>query len=301
MLAAVLLAAAVAGPPAGERHVMILGLDGVRTDALAAADTPHLDRLRVTGTFSDDCRILPDRFREADTSSGPGWSAILCGVWADKHGVLDNGFGGKRYDRFPHLFQRIKEALPDARTASFVTWEPIKKHIVSAADVSEAWPAKGTQATYVPEDARVSAAAAAEILTHGPTACVAYFGQADAAGHRFGFHPSVPEYLSAIQRVDAHVGTLLAAVAARRERGEKWLVVATTDHGGRGTGHGGMHAFEEVTRVWLIVSGDGAVANRRQEGPTALVDVAPTALRGLGVPLKPAWELDGRPVWLASP
>lgn len=303
--APLLLAAALAadGPDSGaaapdfaNRHVLFLGLDGVRTDALAAADTPHLDRLTAAGTVSETCRILPERFRDADTSSGPGWSSILCGVWADKHGVLDNAFRVKRYDRYPHWFARLKEARPDARTASYITWDPIAEHIVSAADVSRSLKPTddGEDATslYALGDARVCAEAVREIGGNAPTAVVAYLGQVDEAGHAHGFHPTVPQYTNAITRVDAHVGTLLAVVDERRAAGEEWLVVATTDHGGRGTGHGGSHEFEEVTTVWLLVSGDGATAGDAAE-PTAIVDLVPTALTYLGVEIDPAWELDG--------
>ena len=308
MLAPALLLVALAAPgDAGEaaqnRHVLFLGLDGVRTDALLAADAPHLHRLIETGTFAPNCRIFPERHREADTSSGPGWSSILTGVWADKHGVTDNRFAVSHYDRFPHFFARLKAARPEARTASFVTWDPIAENIVSAADLSRSLKPEGdggdAAALYVRGDARVCAAAVSEIAVNGPTAVVAYFGQADEAGHKHGFHPSVPQYMGAITRADAHVGALLAAIKTRREAGEGWLVVATTDHGGRGTGHGGGHDFPEVDTVWLLVAGDGAEAGRIAE-PTGIVDLVPTALTYLGVHVDPAWGLDGYALGLAD-
>ena len=185
--------------------------------------------------------------------------------------MLDNGFNVEHYDRFPHIFTRLKAARPDAQTASFVTWTPIHEHILADADRSEQWHFDGPE-SYPRGDAKVAETAASEIAENGPTAVVAYFGQVDGAGHKDGFHPSVPNYLAAIERADAHVGTLLAAVDARRERGEEWLVVATTDHGGRRTGHGGGHDFDEIRRVWLLVSGDGAVVGApgrtdRHRGP----------------------------------
>lgn len=68
--------------------MLYLGIDGARFDALQAATTPTL----AAGIHSDTCLILGDRYRENDTISGPGWSTILTGVWADKHGVNDNSF-----------------------------------------------------------------------------------------------------------------------------------------------------------------------------------------------------------------
>ena len=49
------------------------------------------------GCYDADCQILGDRYQGNDTISGPGWSSILTGVWADKHGVLDNDFKVKHY------------------------------------------------------------------------------------------------------------------------------------------------------------------------------------------------------------
>ena len=40
---------------AGERRVLIIGVDGLRPDCLAAAETPNIDRLIADGTYQ---RIL---------------------------------------------------------------------------------------------------------------------------------------------------------------------------------------------------------------------------------------------------
>ena len=298
-----LLAAAAAFPPASSaaepaktRKVLFLGLDGTRTDALAAADTPHLDALAKTGFLSTDCAILGPRDAGNDTVSGPGWSSIFTGVWADKHGVMDNAFNTPRYDQHPHFFALLRQARPDAVTASFVTWAPIHDHIVSAATVNEAFVKKGE--THERQDEQAADAAVAFLKTADPDAVCVYIGQIDETGHAKGFHPNVPEYVAAIERADGLVGQVLTAVRARPTyEQEDWLVIATTDHGGRGTNHGGGHAWPEVNTVWLLVSGTGVTA---PAGPTAIVDVVPTALTWLGVPLDPAWGLDGKPEGLPA-
>ena len=129
-----------AEPPT--RHVLLIGVDGCRPDALQAAKTPHLDKLAAGGVVSLNTSILGPRPTTSDTISGPGWSSILTGVWSDKHGVLDNSFKGSNYDDFPHFFARIKEVHPEAVTGSFSDWGPIAENIVSAATVKES-PAPG--------------------------------------------------------------------------------------------------------------------------------------------------------------
>ncbi|HEX6986556.1 MAG TPA: alkaline phosphatase family protein [Planctomycetaceae bacterium] len=281
---------------AAERKVLFIGIDGCRPDALAAAETPHLDRLIRAGALSTNTSILGPRPTGSDTVSGPGWSSIFTGVWADKHGVKDNEFRGKNYDRYPHFFTLLRRARPAAVTASFAAWGPIHEHILSGATAAggEAEQGKGPEA-WAAADERVVAAATEHLRGQDPDAVCVYLGQVDETGHAKGFHPSVPEYVAAIERVDGHVGELLAAVAARPTAAEEeWLVIVTTDHGGRGTGHGDGHEVEEIRRVFLIASGPG-VKDPGPERQTYLVDVVPTALAWLGVAVDPAWELDGTP------
>jgi arylsulfatase A-like enzyme len=107
--------------------------------------------------------------------------------------------------------------------------------------------------------------------------------------------------VQAIERVDAHVGTLVAAVRARPTYAhEEWLFLVGTDHGGRGTDHGGGHNVPEILETFLIVSGP-TVDRAAIEGPTYLVDLPVTALVHLGVAIDPQWQLDGRPLGVRPP
>jgi predicted AlkP superfamily pyrophosphatase or phosphodiesterase len=292
--------AAAAEPPA--RKVLLIGIDGCRPDAIEKAETPNLDRLIRGGAYSTNTSILGPRKTENDTVSGPGWSSIYTGVWADKHGVNDNSFEGRNYGRYPHWFSLLRRARPDAVTASFADWKPIHDHILSGATV-----AKGVKrelkgpAQWAAADARLAGEAAKYLREADPDAVCVYFGQVDEAGHAKGFHPTVPEYVAAIERVDRHVGELLAAIDGRpNAKNEQWLVIVTTDHGGQGTRHGDGHKVEEIRRVFLIASGPGV----KDPGPgrqTYLVDAVPTALAWLGVPIDPKWELDGTAFGVETP
>src|SRR5580765_8521405 len=104
LLVALLLSAAISFADEPKvKKVLYIGLDGTRFDAIEKADTPNLDALMKDGIYSDTCLILGDRYQKNDTISGPGWSSILTGVWADKHGVHDNSFLGSHYKEFPHF------------------------------------------------------------------------------------------------------------------------------------------------------------------------------------------------------
>ncbi|MCA9056177.1 MAG: alkaline phosphatase family protein, partial [Planctomycetaceae bacterium] len=163
-------------------RVLIVGIDGCRPDALQTARTPHLDALVADGIWFEGTDIRePDGTDAADTVSGPGWSNLLTGVWPDKHGVLDNKFTAPRYDRYPHVFARLKEARPEAVTASFSTWKPIADKIVSAADLSRDF--SDDSKDYRLFDERAAAACIEYLGVATPELLVLYQGQVDEAGH----------------------------------------------------------------------------------------------------------------------
>ncbi len=206
-------------------RLLIIGIDGCRVDALKTARIPHLQALIDDGAFSDATNIISPRGDRADTVSGPGWSNVLTGVWADKHGVLNNKFEVTHYDAYPHFFVRVKEAFSQAKTCSYCVWPPIHEKIVSAADESRLFARTQEEASCAAADQRC-AAQAVDTLSHGdPDAMFVYFENVDDTGHRKGFHPAVPEYLQAIEDVDRHVGEVLDALHARPRYGqENWLV-----------------------------------------------------------------------------
>lgn len=76
------------------------------------------------------------------------------------------------------------------------------------------------------------------------------------------------------------------------------LVVFTSDHGEEFWDHGGRwHGttlFEESVRVPLVVRGPGVAAGRRSAPAVGLVDLAPSVLERLGLPIPDG--LQGRPV-----
>jgi predicted AlkP superfamily pyrophosphatase or phosphodiesterase len=293
----VLLTAATVWSAEPQKKVIFIGVDGTRWDALEAADTPRIDKLIADGFLALGTEILAPHETPGDTVSGPGWSNLLCGVWPDKHGVVDNSFKGSNYQNYPHFFARVKEVRPEAVTASFSNWGPIKEKILSAADVVHTDDAKGMLA-YIAADARATDACIDVLRNKQPDVVMLYLGQVDETGHAKGFHPSVLEYRQAIERVDGHIAAVLQTIRDRSTYDhEDWLVIVATDHGGVGLNHGGGRQLDEIRKTFLIVSGPAAKRGRTEE-PTYQVDVVATALTHLGIPLKPEWKLDGQAVGL---
>jgi predicted AlkP superfamily pyrophosphatase or phosphodiesterase len=280
------------------RKVLFIGIDGVRSDVLKVAHTPYLDGLIKNGAFAYDTQILGERYRLNDTVSAPGWASILTGVWADKHGVNGSTFEGVNVAQYPTFLQRLKQARPSARTAAFVSWPSLAQQVIRTADLLTVFGPTPSSARALAADREVTEAARRHLLEGDPDALFVYWALPDVIGHERVFHRSVREYRRAVETVDSLAGTLLRAIWARKAfRREDWLVLVTSDHGGKGTHHRNGQHDPDVLTVFLIVSGPAARPGRIRS-PTYIVDPAATALSHLGVELEAAWGLDGRVVGL---
>lgn len=234
-----------------QRKVLVIGIDGTRSDALQQANTPHIDSLIATGLYTWNawhCGI---------TVSGPSWSDIMCGVWEPKHGVTSNSYTNSNYDQYPYFITRAKELIPDLYAVQVTEWAPMSDDVYN-----DGWDVK----IKVPDGQGTPTAEAAVqyLAVDSLDAMFVYFDAVDLAGHASGFTPSNPNYMAAIEGVDGHVGTVINAVKARPTYAqENWLILLITDHGGVGTGHGGNSDNER--HIWWIASGN-AVSHQELTG-----------------------------------
>lgn len=262
-----------------KQKVLLIGIDGVRPDALYAARTPHIDGLIAHGCYSDVAQA------GENTLSGPGWSTIMCGVWEQKHGVTDNTFLGSDYDLYPSVFTRLRLIRPELYTISLVSWKPINDQIIPVADKRISYHDMSGDWNVMKEGIRT-------LTYEDPDVMFLYFGDVDLVGHNYGFHPSVPRYRKEIEDVDKQIGYLLEALQNRRTyQLENWLILCTTDHGGTFSGHG--ENIPEDRTVFYLASGPSAARGRIKETPE-LVDIVPTIFQHLTIQRKPAWGLDGK-------
>jgi len=285
------------------RKVLLLDLDGVRWDKLQEAATPTLDGLAAVG------RLTPTQTHGTEVAppvSGPGHATILTGVWPTKHGVTDNAIEPHDLAHYPDLLTRLKTVRSSLSTFAVGDWPPLLEQIIDRPDVKVLHPEAdgGSRASL-----ERTVAWSAELLhTRNPDVGYVYVVHVDSVGHARG--GASPEYLAAIEEVDAAVGTILDAVRTRPTYAEEdWLVLVATDHGHTDTGgHGGDEP--EVRGIWTLAAGgdirpgraqrsSGAGTGRAQgagPGEGAMVDIAPTAFAHLGIDLDPSWDLDGVPL-----
>lgn len=297
-----------------KRKVLIFGLDGIRSDALQLANTPNIDTLIATGVFTYDS------WNMGITVSGPSWSTIFTGVWFPKHGVTDNSYAGSNYDQYPYFPTRAKQINPNLFAVQMVTWSPMSQQVYN----------DGYDKKLIRQNNLNDLLTTVQQEFDNPDldVMIAYTNIVDGVGHSTGFSPSNSAYMQMIEDVDVWVGQVMASLEARPDYdNEEWLILLTTDHGGRGTSHGGNS--DEERHIWWIASGKNVQQKQyfgtdpgsytMSNNPVdpdkvtvvpVLADIAVTALHHLvydagirpddkSVPPGSNWNLDGKS-WLDS-
>lgn len=273
---------------AAPKKVLLIGLDGVRVDILAAVNTPVIDSLAATGFFSDEAQMR-DR-----TMSGPGWSSMVIGARTEKHLVDGNDFTGNDYATYPDFLTRIEQIRPELNTLAVLDWPPLGTTDSGGPLFSDAIDVKinfdGETDGYGLADSLSVAAAVEQLRTTDVDAAFVYLGDADVVAHDTNSRSA--EYKASIERADAQVGQLLNALRDRPTyAGEDWLILLSTDHGRNDAGgHGGRSPSEKT--IFFLASGP-SVEPGTTDRPPEIVDVAVTAYAHLGLGPDPAWDLDG--------
>jgi arylsulfatase A-like enzyme len=91
-----------------------------------------------------------------------------------------------------------------------------------------------------------------------------------------------PQQLQQLERIDHHVGRLLAALPAHAR------VLLQSDHGGHERTHG-TDMPEDMTIPWII-AGPGIRQGHTIQAPVSLLDTAPTIAHLLGAAPPVEWE-----------
>ncbi|MDR0713544.1 MAG: alkaline phosphatase family protein [Bacteroidales bacterium] len=269
--------------PKGIEHVIVIGIDGMSSQGFIQAHTPCMDSLMHAGAYSYKVRsILP-------SVSSPNWHAMLSGAGPELTGVINNSWKRGVYELpavtltdngyFPGIFRIIRDAKPQAVTASFYNWggfgDLLEKEVIDSC------------ATF-PSSLKTAQHTAAYILAKKPDFVFIQLDEVDGAGHEAG-HMS-PHYLRTIEEADTHVRLIVDAVT-QAGIAESTLIMVVSDHGGIYYWHGG-NAYEEVSTP-IIFAGPGIKKDALIRRHIYRYDVAADVAFALGLETPQAWV--GRP------
>ncbi len=252
-------------------RALILGIDGLRADALdlviSLGKAPHIASLGAQGTKAY-CPSLAaascakaHRAYDFDSSfsweTGPGWASVILGLDADRHGVKTNDHHDLKVfatttKEYPSIFKILKDQglkTAAAGLSSFLTnfngalltpgvvdYECGAKLIGPAVHPHAKSSCnldyrKAFNSTTKHRDDRIVDQSLTWIESDAHL-IMAVLDEVDGTGHAKGFDLG-EAYLRAIEEADARAGKILSAIALRAAKhNENWLVILTSDHGG---------------------------------------------------------------------
>jgi predicted AlkP superfamily pyrophosphatase or phosphodiesterase len=265
---------AFAGPA---EHVIIIGLDGCRPEAIQRTDCPAIKSLIKNGAVCWRAQAVKPTVTQVN------WAAILTGCLPEKNGITQHpvkeGELGVVRDATPTLFQ-VAGAAGLTGKAYLGHWKLYPLDKPSGSIIIER--SSGSAGV-------IGRAAAAYIREAKPAVCFVYIGDLDGQGHKHGWQS--PEQLAAMKPVDDAVAQIVGAVREAKIEGST-LIMLASDHGGHGKSHAEGTA-EDQTIPW-IVSGPMVTPGRVIEREVSTVDTAATAAWALGMKTPAVW--DGRAV-----
>lgn len=280
-----------AGGPQPARNLVVITVDTLRADRLGVyghvnARTPTIDGLARRGArFSRAFAPAPVTL--------PSHASLMTGRYPPKHGARHNGM---RLDpSVPTLAERLRSA--GFATAAFVGAFPLDRRFglnKGFDPYNDEMPAgaDGRPANERPARSLVDEAVVwlASNRSQRFFLWVHFFEPHSPYGRPGDRRPLTTRYDDEVAEVDRQVGRLTAALAGDMQ---STLLVLTADHGEAFGEHGeighSIFVYDTTLNVPLILVSP-AIEPRVVDDPVALVDIAPTAAKLLGVEL---FENDG--------
>jgi arylsulfatase A-like enzyme len=311
-------------PPSEPLHVLLISIDALRADRLGCyghdrPTSPFLDELAARG-------VRYARAFVATHGTTPSHASLLSGLYQETHRVgFDTAAAAAVSRGIPEEVELLSETLRGHGYATLGVTDG--GNIGGKFGFDQGWDVWNDRGGGVRKVVRRALTALDEELPRGRPVFLflhtyevhSPYEPPEGFHGRFGHLDSafVPSSENLIRHAHAARTALspadLEAVKARYDEGilftdsvlrelfdelerrgflERALVVLTADHGEELGEHGGLvHRdllFEELIHVPLMVSGPGVPAGRVEEGLVSAVDVAPSILGFLGLPVPPA-------------
>ena len=273
--------------------ILVITLDTTRADRIGAygygaAETPVLDALAREGARFDDATA-------AAPITGPSHAAMFTGLYPARHAVRDNVT-----TPLPPDARTLAEAL-EARgfaTAGFIGAFVLDRPYGFAQGFT----------TFESGFARVESGAeanaerpAARVVGDAVRWVEALPGDQPFFAWVHLYDPHAPYdggYDSELRNVDREIGRLLTALRSRGAYDDT-LIMVIADHGEGLGDHGedehGVFLYDSVLRVPWIARGPGVKPGAVIDAQVRGVDLFPTALDAVGLPVPEG--LDGRSAW----
>ena len=220
------------------RKVLWINIDGAVSE-IVKSNIPSggtlekmLQHSKVLWTGLSEERILLHEDQEDPIT----WTSMLTGVQAVKHRVTDDSYmmepvtdvNGNKVYTFPNIFAQITTQDAKKKSLAVTPHKDLNERFMNNASL-----------TITTANDEETASALVERLAHDDFSLVvaAFTGMLDA-GRNGGFSAENPNYVGALDKIDAYIGTVLDCIKARENYYyEDWLVIVSSNHGGTMDGH----------------------------------------------------------------
>jgi hypothetical protein len=260
--------------PPGIQHVVVISIDGMRPDAMEAAETPTLDALRQAGAYCDHAQTVRNSITLISHAS------MVSGMVPEKHGLT----WGMPYIGWPGLEGPTMFSV--AHDAGFSTAMIFGKDKLNYLALPNSVDRLFGVTAHDPE---IKEQALEYIADDLPNLLFIHFPDVDRVGHAYGWMSE--NQLFAIGYVDGLITEIVDAIEAAGLINNT-LFIITADHGGHDKTHGDDTPVDR-TIPWLAV-GPGVPQGVTIPGHINIYDTAATALYALNLPVPERW--DGQPV-----
>jgi hypothetical protein len=238
------------------RRAVVVIADGLRRDAVSAAQTPTLTALRAKGTwFAAHRPVFPSATRVSSASFATGCWPATHGLQGNTVALLEAGrpvrhdVGDHRFFshwrgvtgatlRAPTLAKRLRglggavvyaNASPGAALAHDPDGDGVVRHRAFGQGPGRT-PLPRLAVVAEPQgDAEMTARFLAEVLPRRPALAVLWLGGPDVTQHAAPL--GSPEAVAALGAADACIAAVAAAVQAQRKAGDDVLLILGADHG----------------------------------------------------------------------
>ena len=267
-------------------HIVFIGMDGWGAYSVPKADMPQVMEMMADGSFTLKKRsVLP-------SSSALNWGSMFMGAGTEVHGYTE--WNSKvpelpswevcEHGIFPTIFHQLREAEPNAEIGVIYEWSGIK-YVVDTLALNYY-----AQAPDYEKNPTLLTEMAEKYITEKKPRLVAIcFDNPDHVGHAVGH--DTPEYYAKLKELDGYIARIVEATKLAGIYDDT-VFILTSDHGGKGKGHGGKSLLEMETP--FIICGKGIRSGHEIKESMIQYDVAATMAYILGVKQPQVWT--GRPV-----
>lgn len=255
-----------------DTHIILISVDGLRPDAIGQIKAPNFNYLLKKGTYFKNAQTI----ERSETL--PSHTSMITGVSEYKHGIDWNYYKFWRQLEVPTCFELAKNR--GLHTAMFVGKDKLRH--LNRPNSLDYFMLTG--------DAMLTVSSFGNyIMKKGlPNLTLLHFKDPDEVGHEKGWM-SV-DYMKAVERVDAALGTLTTLLRANNLE-DSTYVILTGDHGGHGFGHYPERIVKNLNIIWLA-NGPGVGVGLELLSRVKTYDTAATILSLLQIEIPSSY--DGR-------